>query len=111
MKVLASLILITSGAVIIGQTVPAPVTPWATGSAAVTLAGVVGWLLTKTIPSMQKDFKEIVTAMHVTHTERHDRREKTRHEDSVALNETLRQMSATCAARVQQMTEIEAGGK
>lgn len=93
MKVLASLILVSSGAVLLGQASPEPVTPWATGSAAVTLAGVVGWLLTKTLPSMQRDFRETLDKM----AERHDQWEKSRHDDSEKLNGTLREMSSTCA--------------
>lgn len=90
---LAILVPCLTGAMLLGQSVPEPFAPWATGSAAAALGCVVGWLLTKTIPQMQRDFRETIDAM----ASRHERWETARHADSAILNETLRVMSSTCA--------------
>jgi membrane protein YqaA with SNARE-associated domain len=98
------LIPVFSGAIFLGQAAPDPLTPWATGSAAAVLGCVVGWLLTRTIPQMQQNYQETLDRM----AERHERWEQTRHADSMALNETLRNMSATCA-KVHELERAEDG--
>ena len=104
MKATAILVSVLSGGLLVGQVSPEQISPWATGSAAAALGLVCGWLLTRTIPQLQRDFKETLDAMAGRHersidavTERHERWEQARHADSVNLNETLRSMSATCA--------------
>lgn len=99
---LAGVIPFLGAAILLGQATPEPLTPWATGSAAAALGCVVGWLLTRTIPQMQRDFRETLDAM----AERHERWETTRHNDSVTLNDTLRAMSTTCA-RVHELERAE----
>jgi len=79
--------------VLLAQQAPEPFTPWATGSAAVTLGCVTAWLLTRTIPQMMRDHKDTLDAI----SDRHERWERIRHEDSTELNSTLRGLSATCA--------------
>jgi len=113
MKSTAILVSLLSGGLLIGQASPEQISPWATGSAAAALGLVCGWLLTKTIPQMQKDFQTTLDGMAERHersiaavTERHERWELARHADSVSLNETLRSMSAICA-KVHELEQID----
>ena len=79
---------------VIGQITPDAVSPWATGSAAAVAVSVLAWLLTRTIPQMQRDFRETLDNI----SDRHERWETVRHQDSAELNATLRSLSRTCSA-------------
>lgn len=87
------LLALIAGGPLLAQAAPEPISSWATGSAAAALGGVVAWLLTKTIPGMQRDFRQILDTM----AKRYDSWEQIRHIDSNALNQTLRAMSVVCA--------------
>lgn len=96
MKILLIIILPLIGAV---QAIPDTILS-AAGSLAPTaaLTAIAFWLITKTLPEKDKRFayaiKEIADRQHEDSAEFN----KQLHDDSQKLNETLRQMQASCAA-------------
>ncbi len=70
--------------------------PWSLigeGVAITVLAWAVYFLLSKHLPAQSKAFTTTLDKM----AERHDGWEKARHDDSVALNETLQHLRENCA--------------
>lgn len=68
--------------------------------------GILGWLLWYTVAKVQPRRDDRFTKTLNDMAERHERWEIQRHEDSVKLNETLRQLSIKCAETRAKMSEV-----
>jgi hypothetical protein len=93
---------------------------WVSNASQLSALGVLAWsvwyLLTRTIPEQQRVFRQSLTAVQDSHnrvlqevTERHERWEHLRHEDSRQLNLTMQDMAATCAATRTKIESREGG--
>lgn len=96
----------------------APATPWVQDGMQFSALALMGWalwyLLSKEMPKKREDFNEAITAQRISFTEtldkmseRHDRWETLRHQDSEKLDSTLRNLTENCAAtRTMSQSEI-----